>query len=97
MQLHEKYQAQGLEVITVSVDGRESSAAVSKKLQELSMTTTNWCLAEAMSDEVQSVLEFNALPTLKVYDRAGRVWETFLGHVDRAELETMIQQLLARK
>lgn len=96
VQLHEKYRDKGLEVITVNIEGEEGMPAALDRLKKLSITTTNWCVAEAMSDEVKATLEVEVLPAMNVYDRDGRLWESFVGDVDHEQLEGMIEQLLAR-
>lgn len=96
VQLHEKFQDKGLEVITVSVDGEDEMPKALDRLRKLKMTTTNWCLAEAMDEEVMEALEFDSLPALNVYDRDGRLWDQFMGYVDHEKLEGMVEQLLAR-
>ena len=96
VQLHEKYREKGLEVITVNVDGVAEMPTALATLEKLSITTTNWCIAEGMDDAVTEALEFEVLPALNVYDKAGRRWESFAGRVDHAILEEMIESLLAR-
>ena len=98
VQLHEKYRDQGLEVITVNLEGEEGMPAALDRLNKLSITTTNWCVAEAMTKEVKETLQVEALPAVvNVYDRSGRLWESFVGGADHDTLERMIEQLLARQ
>ena len=95
VQLHEKFQARGLDVITVNIEGEEGMEPALVQLKKRGITTTNWCLAEAMSDEVIETLQFESVPALNVYDRQGRLRKTIIGDVDHEELDSLIEQLLS--
>lgn len=97
VQLHEKYAYQDLDVISVNLEGEEGLSAAKTALQEAHVNLTNWCIAEAMDDEVLQVLQMEAIPALNVYDRTGALRKTFLGEVESAELEDLVQTLLAER
>ena len=96
MQLHNKYQDQGLEVITVNVEGEEGQQLALQSLQKHSVDLTNWCLVEGLSDEVTGLLKLDAVPALVFYDKQGQHYETLVGEVSHEELEQRVERLLKK-
>ena len=94
VQLHEKYKKQGLDVITVNVEGEKGMQRALEALQKHSITTTNWCLIEAMNEEVEQALNIDMIPALHVYDRKGRLREAIVGELKHDEVERRIGELL---
>ena len=94
VQLHEKYNQQGLDVITVNVEGEKGMQRALKALRKHSITTTNWCLIEAFNEEVEDALNIDMIPALHVYDRKGRLRDAIIGEVKHDRLESLIEELL---
>ncbi|HWG89294.1 MAG TPA: redoxin domain-containing protein [Candidatus Thermoplasmatota archaeon] len=93
--VQEKYGAQGLEVVMVSVDLRkEEPAALRAFADRFGLNVT---FAQDHTSEAKVRYGVTRLPTLAIIDRDGRLVETYSGEVVTAEfMEERITPLLAR-
>lgn len=97
MQLHQKYRDQGMDVITLNMEGEEALEMSQKLMKQLDIKATNLCLVESMSDEgiAATKLEEGVLPALNLYDRSGELRYQAEGVVDDDEVERALMELLS--
>lgn len=101
VEMHKKYQPQGLTVISVAVDPLEDAsvnAAVLKFLQAKGATFTNLLLDEPLSFW-QEKLRTSEVPCLFVFDRQGK-WTQFRAGdkgIDYADIDKTVAAALAEK
>ncbi len=98
MQLHNKYQNDGLTVITLNMDGEEKEAEVDELLRTQNINLTNLVLREAMAQPaLEAVDSAGVLPAVNLYDRQGQLRHQLSGVIDRAELDGLVQALLEER
>ena len=97
MQLHQKHNHEGLEVITLNMQGESFLDKAEAMIQRLNVGVTNFCLAEAMKDEGLSAvqIEGDTLPVINLYDRNGRLRRQFEGEISEDEVEQTLAELLS--
>jgi peroxiredoxin len=86
--MHEKNAARGFVVLGVTVDDRP--ALVKKATAKLT-----YPIVQA-TPQVWSAYKVNALPSLVLVDRDGRIAKRFGGEADRAAMQAAIEKALAR-
>ena len=98
--LQGKYAGQGVVVVTVSVDEKESHERAAAVLRKQGMTATRNLLLDEELDAWQKKIPIESLPSAYVFDRRGK-WMRFEGKRDRElsydEVEAAVQQLLQEK
>jgi thiol-disulfide isomerase/thioredoxin len=103
IELHKKYAAQGLVIITVSVDApdkKENVGLANSFLRQVNSPFRNLLLDE-QPDQWMKKLDFISLPCYYLFDRQGK-WVRFGGvesvqGVNYAELEKTVVEMLAEK
>jgi peroxiredoxin len=90
-EFHAKYGSRGLSVLGVSVD--EEGVTVVKPFINAKGVTYRILLADARTTTAYSV---KAMPATHLLDRHGRIAATYIGVVDKRDLEAKITALLAR-
>lgn len=95
VQLYQKHKHEGLEVITVNMEGEETQEKSLAILKRLNIGVTNWLIAEGSSEEALAALEAEgALPTVNFYDRKGRKRHQLVG-INDAEIDDWVGRLLS--
>lgn len=89
-QLYRKYKDQGVSVVGISVD--ENPKALVGFDKEAHIEYASLLTSEQAEEAFGGIV---GLPTTFVVDRQGRVFKSYVGEVDRDELEADIQALLA--
>ncbi|MFO0865449.1 MAG: TlpA disulfide reductase family protein [Gemmataceae bacterium] len=99
-QLQAKYAGQGMVVVTVSVDEKESHERAAAVLRKKGMASTRNLLLDEELEVWQKKLPIESLPSVYVFDRRGK-WTRFEGKGDRElsydEVEAAVQPLLQEK
>jgi peroxiredoxin len=88
--LHAKHAARGFAVVGVTVDDRP--ALVRKATAQAKVT---YPIVQA-TPQVWSAYKVNALPSLVLVDRDGRILQRFGGETDHATIEAAVEKVLAR-
>ena len=88
-QLYRKYKDQGVSVVGISVD--ENPKALAGFDKEAHIEYASLLTSEQAEKAFGGIL---GLPTTFVVDKQGRVFKSYVGEVDRDELEADIQALL---
>lgn len=89
-QLYRKYKDQGVSVVGISVD--ENPKALVGFDKEAHIEYASLLTSEQAEEAFGGIV---GLPTTFVVDRQGKVFKSYVGEVDRDELEADIQALLA--
>jgi hypothetical protein len=97
VQLHQKHNDEGLEIITLNMEGEAFLDKARAVIQRLDVGVTNFCLAEAMTDEGLAAVQHESgiLPAINLYDRKGRLRHHFEGEINDDEVEQMLSELLS--
>jgi thiol-disulfide isomerase/thioredoxin len=97
VRLEAKYRSRGFRLVTVSCDEPEQETDARQFLREHGVSETGY-LKQVDDDEkfINAVDPkwSGALPALFLYDRSGRMVQSFVGETEIAELEKAIQKLL---
>ncbi len=92
-----KYRTRGVKLVTISADEPEAEAAAAEFLRKTGVPGPAY-IKRAADDEkfINSVDPkwSGALPALFVYDRRGRMIESFIGETSMAELEAVLGKLV---
>jgi len=99
IQMHQKYAAQGLTIITVSLDDPsdpEAVAAATEFLQSVRPPFLNVLLNEN-SAEWRDKLPVCTLPSVYVFNREGQIEKRWLEGTDYPAIEKLVGQLLEKK
>jgi thiol-disulfide isomerase/thioredoxin len=88
--LHRKYKDQGVSVVGISVDENPKALAGFDKEAHIEYASL---LTSEQAEKVFGGIV--GLPTTFVMDRQGKIFKSYVGEVDRSELEADIQALLA--
>lgn len=96
VELHRRYNSQGLHIIGLNVGGPEDRDKVPDYVTEFKIAYTLGYPDPAMSDLYLS--DDNSIPQAFVFDRKGRLVKRFISYNDSmpAELERIIQESLAQ-
>src|SRR5262245_20564798 len=93
--LHDKYEMDGLVVVTVCSDPADYRARALKFLKEKNATCVNFFLADPKPPkELDEKYPTDALPALILFDRAGNRAKAFTFAVDERELDAVVGVLL---
>lgn len=96
VELSQKYSSKGLTVITVSIDQLSKDPEVKDRLltflKNRKATFTNLLLDEP-PPVVEQKLHFKTVPTVFVFDRAGK-WVQFTDEVDPHKVDELVTRLL---
>jgi thiol-disulfide isomerase/thioredoxin len=97
--LHEKYEKDGLVVITLSTDPDDYRAKALKFLKEKNATCVNYFLADPKpAKDLEEKYPTEALPAIVLFDRAGkRVKALTYSDVDEKSVDEAVENLLAGK
>jgi peroxiredoxin len=90
--LSKRYQAQGLEVLGVSMDDASSSDDIAKFVKEMAIPYTIVQGTEAVGDAYGGV---GVLPVTYYIDRNGKIVSTVIGIKSQSEMEDDIKKALA--
>ncbi len=94
--LHEKFEKDGLVVITISSDDQDYRARALKFLKDKNATCVNFFKADPKpSKELDEKYPTDALPAIILFDRAGNRAKAFTLGVDEKELNVLVEKLLA--
>jgi thiol-disulfide isomerase/thioredoxin len=94
--LHEKYEKDGLVVVTVSSDPADYRDKALKFLKDKNATCVNYFLADPKPPkDLDEKYPTDALPAVILFDRAGARVKAFTFAVDQKELDETIEKLLA--
>jgi thiol-disulfide isomerase/thioredoxin len=96
VELHQKYSNRGLTALSVSLDDPHDDEArdrVRKFLAAREATFVNFLLDEK-PDVWQAKLKIDGPPCVFVFDRRGRLVKRYHDHVDYAEIERLVADLL---
>ena len=96
MQLHQQYQDQGLEIITLNMEGAEALELAEDVLQQHNITLTNFSLVGGDSEENLKLVESEdgSLPAINLHDRNGKLRVQMVGIIDDEELANHTDKLL---
>jgi thiol-disulfide isomerase/thioredoxin len=95
---HQKYKDQGLATVAVNFDMLEDEPKVREFLGKNGAEFENLMSSyDDISQEVATAFEFEALPEFRLYDRTGKLRKEWIGAPDSAELDGLIEELLAEK
>jgi len=89
-ELHRKYKDQGVSVVGISVD--ENPKVLAGFDKEIHIEYASLLTSEQAEKAFGGIV---GLPTTFVLDRSGKVYKSYVGEVDRPELEADVQALLA--
>ena len=89
-ELYRKYKDQGVSVVGISVD--ENPKALAGFDKEVHIDYASLLTSEQAEKAFGGIV---GLPTTFVLDRSGKVYKSYVGEVERTELEADIQSLLA--
>ncbi|MBI2503501.1 MAG: TlpA family protein disulfide reductase [Candidatus Latescibacteria bacterium] len=89
-ELYDKYRAQGVMVIGISLD-QGGSQVVQPFVEEVGIT---YPVALGDRQTTQAYGGVSAIPTSFIVDRKGRIYRIYMGYRDKAEFEAAIQALL---
>jgi len=96
--MHQKYQKQGLVIISVSLDDAEDRDSVKEAedfLKKMKASFQNFLLEE--KPEVwQKKLNAEAVPLVFVFNRQGQIEKKFMESPSHEVLEKLIEQLLRK-
>ncbi|HEY2786180.1 MAG TPA: TlpA disulfide reductase family protein [Fimbriiglobus sp.] len=94
--LHQKYEKDGLAVITVCSDPTDYRDKAAKFLKENNATCTNFFMADPKpSKELDEKYPTDALPAMILFDRAGNRVKAFTFAVDEQEVDELVAKLVA--
>ena len=99
IQMHQKYAAQGLTIISVSLDDPtdpDAEVAARDFLQSVQSPFLNVLLDEK-PEEWRDKLPVNSLPSVYVFNRDGQIEKRWLDGPDYAAIEKLVIQLLEKK
>jgi thiol-disulfide isomerase/thioredoxin len=96
--LHDRFAARGLAVITVSLDELEARPAVLKLLADHRATTENFLASYGVGSAEFTAfgIDSGALPHLRLYDRQGKLYRSFGGNVHAEEIRRAVEEVLGR-
>jgi thiol-disulfide isomerase/thioredoxin len=102
VELHKRLAAEGLVVMSVSMDYPSDEAAVKKYLVSQGAEFPNFISREGSGSESFSSfdIEGGAVPCYKLYDREGKLAEVLSaagGPIDREKLDDAVERLLAAR
>jgi len=95
--LEAKLRSQGFELITISADEPEQSAAAEKVLKQFAVREPMYRKQAKDDDQFINSIDVKwsgALPALFLYDKAGRKVRSFIGETDMGTVEAAIRKLL---
>lgn len=99
-QMQRKFAAQGLAVVTVSVDSKDNHGRAAAALKKQNMAATLNLLLDEDIDVWQKKIPIGSLPAVYLFDRRGQ-WTRFEGKAERElsydDVEAAVQQLLQEK
>ena len=91
--MHERLKKDGLAVISISVDDKDDEAAALKALIKWKAAFPNFLVND--EDGLTKEWEFNAVPHLVVFDRAGKA-KVFKDEAKTEEIEKYIESILKK-
>lgn len=95
-ELHKKYAAKGLSVLTVNLDGPRRAKAVEKYMADKAFTfPVLWEIIDGTSYVTADKYGVMGTPTLVLIDRKGKVSYTHAGLSEMSKLEQLVESALA--
>jgi thiol-disulfide isomerase/thioredoxin len=97
IRLEAKLRSQGFELVTISADEPEQSAAVEKILKQLPIQGPLYRKQAKNDDNFINSIDkkwSGALPALFLYDKSGRKVRSFIGETEMTVVEAAIRKLL---
>ena len=91
VQLYQKYHAQGLETIGISVDQPETQSKIPASVAELKI---NYPIALATATSGADAYNTGSIPVLYLIDKKGRIALQMEGYGGPSDLEDKVQELL---
>lgn len=97
IQLEDKLRSRGVEVVTISADDHDHTAAAGKFIQMFRVEGPVYIRQTGDDDRFVNAIDpkwSGALPAIFLYDRSGHQVRSFIGATDMAALEKAIHKLL---
>lgn len=97
IQLEDKLRSRGVEVVTISADDREHTAAANRFIQMFRVEGPAYIKQADDDDRFMSAIDpkwNGALPALFLYDESGRQVRSFIGSTGMATIEKAVRKLL---
>ena len=93
VELHKKYQGEGLVVVSMNFDSPDEKANVQAFLEKQGATFENLISKYDAGNEANEAFDFEGLPHLRLYDRQGKLRYKWEGKAN--DLEAKVKELLA--
>ena len=94
VELDKKLAPQGLVVLGVSVDDPDEAQAVRQFLEKRAIPFRSFISNELSPQKSNEAFQLEGVPTYRLYDRSGKLSETFFGNFEPADLDKAIAKRL---